>query len=134
MPDFGFGLVDYQANADVDKWLNEKVILPASTTKCDVPKGIFGDQGAGMLRMIAYGSDAYFAYPPRPSDPKIAWEPDWQTKLRMKSTYSSILGGMGDMGGRRSNNASQAEQQQRPEQKEEPKVKATDVLKGLLGF
>ncbi|MFZ6713364.1 hypothetical protein [Undibacterium sp. TC9W] len=134
LPDFGFGLVDYQANADVDKWLNEKVILPASTTKCDVPKGIFGEQGAGILRMIAYGSDAYFAYPPRPSDPKIAWEPDWQTKLRMKSTYSSILGGMGDMGGRRSNNASQAEQQQRPEQKEEPKVKATDVLKGLLGF
>lgn len=137
LPDFGFGLVDYQANADVDKWLNEKVILPANTNKCDVPKGIFGEQGAGMLRMIAYGSDSYFAYPPRPIDSKVAWEPDWQTKLRMKSTYSSILGGMGDMtgmGGRRNNNTSQVEPQQRPEQKEEPKVKATDVLKGLLGF
>ncbi|MFZ6874617.1 hypothetical protein ACO0LF_21375 [Undibacterium sp. Di27W] len=137
LPDFGFGLVEYQANADVDKWLNEKVILPATTSKCDVPKGIFGEQGAGILRMIAYGSDAYFAYPPRPADSKVAWEPDWQTKLRMKSTYSSILGGMGDMadmGGRRNDNTTQTEPQQRPEQKEEPKVKATDVLKGLLGF
>ncbi|MCH8618425.1 hypothetical protein [Undibacterium sp. TS12] len=134
LADFGFGLVDYQSNADVDKWINEKVILSPTTTKCDVPKGIFGDQGSGMLRMIAYGNDAYFAYPPRPSDPKIAWEPDWQTKLRVKSTYGSILGGMGDMGGRnRSRNSAQAEQQ-RPEQKEEPKVKATDVLKGILGF
>ncbi|MFZ6657914.1 hypothetical protein [Undibacterium sp. TJN19] len=140
LPDFGFGLVDYQTNADVDKWINEKVILPASTTKCDVPKGIFGEQGTGMLRMIAYGSDAVFAYPPRPADTKIAWEPDWQTKVRVKSTFSSILGGMGDMGGRRSRQSPQSsqsspsDQPQKPEQKEEPKVKATDVLKGLLGF
>ncbi|MFZ6766045.1 hypothetical protein ACO0LM_03090 [Undibacterium sp. Di26W] len=137
LPDFGFGLVDYQANADIDKWINEKVILPSTTTKCDVPKGIFGEQGAGMLRMIAYGSDAFFAYPPRPADPKVAWEPDWQTKVRVKSTFSSILGGMGDMGGRRSQQSSQSSQspqQQKPEQKEEPKIKPTDVLKGLLGF
>ncbi len=88
-----------------------------------------------MLRMIAYGSDAFFAYPPRPTDPKIAWEPDWQTKVRVKSTFGSILGGMGDMGGRRSQQSSQSpQQQQKPEQKEEPKIKPTDVLKGLLGF
>nr|WP_315485050.1 hypothetical protein [uncultured Undibacterium sp.] len=121
LPDFGFGLMDYQSNQDIDKWIKEQVILPASATQCAVPKGIFGESGAGILRMIAYGSDAYFAYPPRPEDPKIAWEPDWQTKVRVKSVYGSILGGMGDMGGKPKS------------QKEEKKPKATDLLKSLFG-
>lgn len=124
LADFGFGLVDYQANPDIDKWISEKVILPASAVKCDVPKGIFGEGGGGMLRMIAYGSEAFFAHPPRPSDPKIAWEPDWQTKLRVKSTFSSMLGGFGDPEERR-------QQQQQP--KEEKKIKPVDILKGLFG-
>lgn len=121
LADFGFGLLDYQSNQDIDKWIKEKVILPANATQCAVPKGIFPDGSGGMLRMIAYGSDAYFAYPPRPEDPKIAWEPDWQTKVRVKSTFTSILGGMGDM-----NEKAQPK-------KEEKKGKATDLLKSLFG-
>jgi hypothetical protein len=121
LADFGFGLIDYQSNQDTDKWVKDKVIMPASATQCAVPKGIFPDGGAGMLRMIAYGSDAYFAYPPRPEDPKIAWEPDWQTKVRVKSVFSSILGGMGDMG------------EKSVPKKEEKKNKATDLLKNLFG-
>ncbi|MBC3880425.1 hypothetical protein H8K35_04120 [Undibacterium sp. LX40W] len=120
LPDFGFGLMDYQSNKDIDNWINERVILPATTTKCEVPKGIFGEQGTGMLRMIAYGSESYFAYPPRPTDPKIAWEPDWQLKLRNKSTFTSILGGVGEAGPK-----------QKP--KEDKKNKATDLLKNLFG-
>ncbi|MFZ6817162.1 hypothetical protein [Undibacterium sp. Ji22W] len=121
LADLGFGLMDYQSNQDIDKWIKEKVILSANATQCAVPKGIFPDGGAGMLRMIAYGSDAYFSYPPRPEDPKIAWEPDWQTKVRVKSVFGSILGGMGDMG-------------EKPQpKKEEKKNKATDLLKSLFG-
>lgn len=122
LADFGFGLLDYQSNSDIDKWIGEKVILSANATKCDVPKGIFGEQATGMLRMIAYGSDAFFAYPPRPNDPKIAWEPDWQTKVRVKSTFSSMLGGFGDAGDKK---------QQPP--KEEKKLNPADLLKGLFG-
>ena len=124
LADFGFGLVDYQSNTDIDKWIGEKVILPASATHCDVPKGIFGEQAAGMLRMIAYGSEAFFAYPPKPNDPKIAWEPDWQTKVRVKSTFSSMLGGFGDAGDRK---------QQQKQPKEEKKLNPADLLKGLFG-
>lgn len=124
LADFGFGLVDYQSNADIDKWIAEKVILPASATKCDVPKGIFGEQAGGMLRMIAYGSEAFFAYPPRPNDPKIAWAPDWQTKVRVKSTFSSMLGGFGD---------AQDRKQQQKQPKEEKKLNPADLLKGLFG-
>ena len=68
-----------------------------------MPKGIFGDKGTGMLRMIAYGSEHYMAYPPRPTDPKIAREPDWQLKLRNKSdlyVYARWHGRYGDRGGK----------------------------------
>jgi hypothetical protein len=95
LPDSGFGLVDYQTNKSVDQWLKDKVLLIPSTTRCDVPKGIFGDgeePSGAMLRMIAYGTELNLAYPPRPTDPKIAWEPDWALKVRVKSVASTMLG------------------------------------------
>jgi len=101
LPDSGFGLFDYQTNAAVDKWLKEKVLLPPATTKCAVPKEAAAQ---GMLRAIAYGTEVHMAYPPRPTDPKVAWEPDWNVKIRVKSMTTSMLGmpdmsDMGEMGG-----------------------------------
>jgi hypothetical protein len=93
LPDSGFGLLDYQTNAAVDKWLKEKVLLPPTTTKCAVPKEAAGQ---GMLRAIAYGTELNMAYPPRPTDPAIAWEPDWNVKIRVKSMTSTMFG-MPDM-------------------------------------
>ncbi|MBC7623343.1 MAG: hypothetical protein H7232_08160 [Aeromicrobium sp.] len=130
LPDVGFGLLDYQSNSNIDKWLGEKVILPAATTKCAVPKGIFPESGGGMLRMIAYGSEAYFAFPPRPTDPKIAWEPDWQTKVRVKSTLFSMLGGMGDNEGR---GRGTRDEPAKGKDKEEKKPNPIELLKGLFG-
>jgi len=125
LADFGFGLMDYQSNNNLDKWINEKVVLPASATKCAIPKGIFGQDGGAMLRMISYGSEAFMAYPPRPTDPKIAWTPDWQTKVRVKSTFSSMLGGFGEAGGNR--------QERQAPAKEEKKPNPVDLLRGLFG-
>ena len=34
-----FGLLDHQTNPAVDKWVGEKVLLSAATTRCTVPKG-----------------------------------------------------------------------------------------------
>lgn len=93
LPDSGFGLFDYQTNAAVDKWLKEKVLLAPATTKCAVPKEAAAQ---GMLRAIAYGTEVNMAYPPRPADPKIPWEPDWNVKIRVKSMTTSMIG-MGDM-------------------------------------
>jgi hypothetical protein len=95
LPDSGFGLLDYQTNAAVDKWLKEKVLLPPAATTCAVPKEAAGQ---GMLRAIAYGSELNMAYPPRPTDPAIAWEPDWNVKIRVKSMTSTMFG-MPDMPG-----------------------------------
>jgi hypothetical protein len=47
-----------------------------------------------MLRMIAYGEEANFAYPPRPKDPKAPWNPEWAAKVRVKSTaFQPIMEG-----------------------------------------
>ena len=95
-PDTGSGLIDYQTNASVDRWLKERVLLAPTATTCTVPKGIFG-QGA-MLRMIAYGTELNVVHPPRPADPKVAWEPQWAAKVRVKSVASAMLGmDMGSM-------------------------------------
>ena len=96
LPDTGFGLFDYQTNAAVDKWLKEKVLLPPATTRCAVPKEAAGQ---GMLRAIAYGTELNMAYPPRPADPAIAWEPDWNIKIRVKSMTTTMIGMEGDMPG-----------------------------------
>jgi hypothetical protein len=124
LPDMGFGLIDYQSNGNVEKWLGEKVLLPASATQCAVPKGIFGDEASGMLRMIAYGPESWLAYPPRPTDVKKPWEPEWQTKVRSKSTLFSMLGGMGERG---------AGNRPAPKDKEEKKANPVELLKGLFG-
>jgi len=92
LPDSGFGLIEYQTNKSVDQWLKDKVLLTPTTSSCDIPKGIFEEGGGGMLRMIAYGTELNLAYPPRPTDPKLAWEPDWAVKIRVKSVAFSMLG------------------------------------------
>lgn len=130
LPETGLGLLDYQSNSNIDKWISEKVVLPATATRCAVPKGIFSEGAGGMLRMIAYGSDAYFAYPARPADPRIAWEPEWQTKVRVKSTYFSVLGGMG--GGEGKGRTGRG-QEPKAEKREETKPNAVELFKGLFG-
>jgi hypothetical protein len=96
LPDSGMGLFDYQTNVAVDKWLKDKVLLPPTTTRCAVPKEAAGE---GMLRAIAYGTELTMAYPPRPTDPAVAWEPEWNVKIRVKSMATTMLGmaGMDDM-------------------------------------
>ena len=127
LPEIGFGLVDYQTNAAVDRWLREKVLLAPATTQCTVPKGVFPGEGA-MLRVIAYGNELNLAHPPRPADPKATWEPVWAVKLRVKSMASVMLGmpAMDTM-------PTAAQQGDKPAEPTEKKPGALDLLKGILG-
>jgi hypothetical protein len=136
-PDTGMGLVDYQTNAAVDRWLKEKVLLEPTATRCVVPKGIFGD-GAAMLRMIAYGSELNLAHPPRPTDPKVAWEPQWAVKVRVKSVATAMLGM--DMGAKRGGaGKEEAPAAGAPKQEEKKRgavdeaVDTVNKLRGLFG-
>jgi hypothetical protein len=88
------GLFDYLSNATVDRWVAEKALLPAGTTRCAVPKGIFasGKDDGAMLRMIAWGSELNLAHPPRPADSRTPWEPEWAARVRVKATTMAMLG------------------------------------------
>ena len=92
LPDAGMGLLDYLSTANVERWLNEKVLLPASTTQCAVPKGIFAGAEGALVRMIAYGNELNLVHPPRPTDPRVAWEQEWTVRTRGKSTVMTLLG------------------------------------------
>jgi hypothetical protein len=92
LPDAGMGLFDFLSNANIVRWTNEKVLLPASTTQCAVPRGIFAGSEGAMLRMIGYGPESGFVQPPRPTDPRVAWEQQWVTLTRVKSTLMTALG------------------------------------------
>ena len=127
-PDMGFGLIDYQTNPAVDRWLQEKVLLAPGTTQCSVPKGIFSGEGT-MLRMIAYGSELNLAHPPRPSNPKQAWEPVWAVKLRVKSVTMAMLGQPGGAG----EPAPTGEPPARPAEPADKKPSPKDLLKGIFG-
>lgn len=132
VPENGTGLVDYQTNAAVDRWLKERALLSPDARTCTVPKGIF-DNGA-MLRMIAYGTELNLAHPPKPANPNQVWEPQWAVKVRLKSVANAMLGmeSMGETGSgkpRRGN----ADQPQ-GEGAMEGIGKGMDKLKGVFGF
>jgi hypothetical protein len=121
VPEAGLGLMDYLSNSQVDQWVKEKVLLPASAQTCAIPSGIFGNAGGAMLRGIAYGNELNLLHPPRPTDAKLlaAWNPEWSLRVRVKSTAMSMLG---------------AEAQAPREQKKEEPVNPLDLLKkGIFG-
>ncbi|MGN6513646.1 MAG: hypothetical protein ACTHKZ_08775 [Lysobacteraceae bacterium] len=122
-PDAGMGLVDYLPNATVDKWVEEKVLLPPTATSCAMPKGIFADaggRGGGMLQMIAYGPERNIAWPPKPASAKAPWNPEWNVRVRTKSTAMAMLG-MTVTAGAQEEDADPGES------------KAKKLLKGLFG-
>jgi hypothetical protein len=91
-PDPGWSLMDYVAPAQVKKLVDEKVVLAPSVDSCAIPAGIFADAAGAMVRMIAYGPELNLAYPPRPTNAKQPWEPEWAVRVRVKSTGMTILG------------------------------------------
>ena len=136
LPDSGFGLFDYQTNSAIDGWLKDKVLLPPSTTTCAIPKEAAGQ---GMLRAIAYGSELNMAYPPRPTDPAVAWEPDWNVKIRVKSLTTTMFGMPegampgGDTEGMTDAPPPDASQEPPAEPKKKKKWNPLEVLKDAVG-
>ena len=122
MPEPGSGLMDYLPEATVAKWIGERVLLGPQVDHCAIPRGIFGD-GAGMTQMIAYGPERNIAWPPRPADAKAAWKPEWNVRVRAKSTAFAPMG-MGNIG-----NAGRGEDAA-PADEGKPVKK---LLRGLLG-
>ncbi len=134
VPDAGQGVVDFLTGAQVDRWLKEKVLLSPATTSCAIPKGIFAAPGSneaspGMISMIAYGPETHIALPPKPADPKQPWDPEWNVRVRTKSTAGALLGM--DMSGMEGMDPGEATPPQGQEQKPEEST-TKKVLRGLL--
>jgi hypothetical protein len=130
LPEFGMGLMDYASPANIERWLREKVLLPASASQCAIPKGIFAKADGAMLRMIAYGPELNLAFPPRPTDAKVAWAPEWAVRVRTKSAAIMPLGDQAMS--RQAGQARQESVQQNPTESARP-PSALDMLRGVLG-
>ena len=139
--DTGMGMFDYLPNSTIDRWLKERVLLQPDVTQCAVPKGIFAGPGGsagngGMLRMIAYGSESNFAHPPRPADPRAAWEPEWAVRVRVKSHTMAMLGQENERSARGERNQGSQPQMGQTQEAESPSQgfpNPAGILRGIFG-
>ena len=130
----GGGLMSYLPNATVQKYIQQKVVMKPDTTRCTLPKGIFGKADGAAVQFIAYGDEGNFAYPPKPADPKVKWEPIWTAKVRLKSTGMLPLG-MGGVGS--ASTAETSGKVEKPKEEASPvdsAVEGVKKLKSLFGF
>ena len=78
--------------ADIQALLKRQVILSPQTTRCAIPAQVADAAPEAMLRMIGFGGEVNFSFPPRPADPKAPWAPEHVVKVRYASIASTILG------------------------------------------
>lgn len=129
--EMGGMLMDYVPPAEVARLIGEKVVMPPSATECAVPGEVVQRAGgAPMLSFIAYGPEANFVQPPRPSDPKIPWEMQWTAKARFKSTAQLMLGASQ---GQPETQPQQEPQTQREAPAADPVEQGIKALRGIFG-
>jgi hypothetical protein len=88
----GFVMPDYISPGDLARGVETHALMGPETTSCQVPKEVVDAAPQGFLQMVAYGQEANFVYPERPKDPKIAWNQQWQVKVRYRSSTGGLLG------------------------------------------
>lgn len=105
---FVSGLSDYIAPAEAARLVDRKQLMPASQTRCSVPKEAIAASPTGLLTFVSHGPEVNIIHPPRPSDPRTPWVQEWAVKARFASRSGAIAGmDMGEMaGGSRSSSRS----------------------------
>jgi hypothetical protein len=128
----GFATPDYISPGDLARGVESRALMGAEATSCTVPKEVVDAAPQAFLQMVAYGQEADFVYPERPKDPKIAWDQQWQVKVRYRSATGGLLGmsmpGMGG-GGRGATANGQPAAPQTPEDAAAARRKA--ILRGI---
>lgn len=127
---FGGGLSDWLSPGTVAGLVRDRTVMPPSQTSCMVPAEV--RNAAPEFRMgtlMAYGPQEDFAYPPRPADPKAAWNLEWTARIRHRSSTTWMdMPGMAGMSGMNDD----SRQQPQEEKKCKPKG-GFGGLGGLLG-
>ncbi len=114
--EFGGGLWDWLPPATVERLVGERVVLPPSATQCTIPAEVkAASPGFMMGNMVAYGPEANFAYPPRPSTG--IWRPEWTARVRYRSNTTFFVGGPPGMGGAESSGEGTTGDQPQPKPK-----------------
>ena len=129
-----FAMPDYLSQGDIGRLVASKALMGPATRACAVPKEVLDAAPQGIVQLVAYRGEANFVYPPRPADPKVAWNQQWAVKVRYRSATGGMLGmAMPEMGGGQYNEAG-APGQPQPGQKPPKSPSAGDILrKGILG-
>ena len=81
--------LDYLPPSEVQKLVSFGAVLPPSANQCLLPAEVSAVSPAGMIMMIGYGPEAYFAEAPK--------APKWTARVRYKTTASLMRGMSGAM-------------------------------------
>jgi hypothetical protein len=131
----GFAMPDYLTTPDITRLVANKTLMGPTQRTCTVPKEVLDAMPQGILQMAAYRGEANFVYPPRPTDPKVAWNQQWAVKVRYRSATGGLLGqAMPQMpAGYPAPSRAGAPAQPQPGQPPR-KPNAGDILRGLGGL
>lgn len=96
--DNGVGM-DWLSPSEVQRQIVAKNVMPPTQTSCAIPAEAKAAAGGMMFgSMNAFGPEENFAFPPKPTDPKLVWNIDWTAKVRFRA-FSSFMTGIGGMSG-----------------------------------
>jgi hypothetical protein len=87
-----FSLPDYLSTPDISRLVAAKALLPPQARGCTIPQEVVKAAPQALVQLAAYGQEANFSYPPRPSNPKTPWNIEWAVKVRYKSQTAGLLG------------------------------------------
>ena len=132
-----FVMPDYLSGSEITRLVASKGLMGPATRSCAVPKEVVDAAPQALLQLAAFGGEANFVYPPRPTNPKVAWNQEWAVKVRYRSATGGLLGMNmaemmgGDRAARPSRNGTTAPAQ--PQKPAKPPSAAEILRKGILG-
>ena len=132
---FGGGLSDWLTPGQVAGLVRDRTVMAPTTTSCSVPAEVKRDApDFRMGTLIAFGPMEEFAYPPRPANPKAAWNLEWTARIRHKSSTSWMeMQGMTMGQGEGMEDRDDSSSQRPPQQQCKPRRGLGGLLGGALG-
>ena len=93
-----FVQMEHLTPAEVKRLVELKAVLPPATTDCTVPAEVVkATKNGSMLMFTAFGDEATFIHPARPSDPKVTWDQEWFARVSFKSVRMDMISPEGVM-------------------------------------
>lgn len=125
--------------AETERLVKANAVLAPTITECAVPREVQAAAGGELLliNLNAFGPELNVVHPPRPADPKVTWDQQYQVKLRLRS-YTGSFAGMGAaLGGAAGAAAGEsppaADGGEKAADKPNPAEAVKGILKGIFG-